>query len=165
MAQDIGHDQHRQLIEDIFNAEHDVVALAAAHGLSPKDLADWIEKQENQRCLAGLCVLADLQTQLMLSRYRLVAVTKLIRQATQQEADISAEQARKACVDLLKLDLKRADLQEAATTAQRLAEETAGDDLAQLRALLYGEREKDEGAGQKGQTETRAECGFDREIV
>jgi hypothetical protein len=42
----------------------------------------------------------------MLSRYCLVAVTRLIQQAMQQEA-VSAEQARKACAALLKLDLTR----------------------------------------------------------
>ena len=87
MAKYIGKERNQSLIEHIFKAELDVVALAAAHKLGPDDLARLIEKEENQKCLAGLCLLADLQTQLMLSRYRLVAVTKLIRQATQQEEE------------------------------------------------------------------------------
>jgi hypothetical protein len=77
-------------------------------------------------------VLADLQTQLMLSRYRLVAVTKLIQQATQQE-DVSAEQARKACADLLKLDLTRLGFDD-------VVDEASGDStMQQLQKLLYGD--------------------------
>jgi len=124
-----------QLIGDIFEASHDVVALAEAHSLSPAELAEWIAEPANQHCLSGLCVLADMQTQLMLSRYRLVAVTKLIQQATQQE-EVSPEQARKACADLLKLDLKRAGSLEIAD-----AEASASEALSpeQLRQMLYGE--------------------------
>ena len=137
MAQKIGKERQASLIRDIFNANHDVVALAEAHRLSPADLADWIDEPTNQRCLSGLCVLADLQTQLMLSRYRLIAVTKLIRQATQQE-DVSAEQARKACADLLKLDLKRADTSEADEGEN---DEDDALDPQRLRAWLYGEQD------------------------
>jgi hypothetical protein len=142
MARKITKQRQADLIRDIFNANHDVVALAEAHSLSPADLAEWIAQPHNQRCLSGLCVLADLQTQLMLSRYRLVAVTKLIQQATQQE-EVTAEQARKACSDLLKLDLKRAGLDEAASAA-----ETAGDaplDAQQLQQMLYGDAPSDVG--------------------
>ena len=137
MAQKIGKERQASLIRDIFNANHDVVALAEAHRLSPADLADWIDEPTNQRCLSGLCVLADLQTQLMLSRYRLIAVTKLIRQATQQE-DVSAEQARKACADLLKLDLKRAA---AAEADEGEKEEDDALDPQRLREWLYGEQD------------------------
>jgi hypothetical protein len=135
MAKKIGKQRQAQLIRDIFNASHDVVALAEAHSLSPAELAEWIGEPANQRCLSGLCVLADLQTQLMLSRYRLVAVTKLIQQATQQE-EVTAEQARKACADLLKLDLKRAG-QQTDAEAEHDPSQTPGPE--QLRQMLYGE--------------------------
>jgi transposase-like protein len=134
MSKSISRKKQAALIRDVFNASHDVVALAEAHGLSPNELAQWITEPDNQHCLSGLCVLADLQTQLMLSRYRLVAVTKLIQQATQQE-DVTAEQARKACADLLKLDLTRVGL---ADLSQN--NDTAGEAMSpqQLRQLLYG---------------------------
>jgi len=136
MAQKFTKKRQAALIRDIFNANHDVVALADAHSLTASELAEWIGEAGNQRCLSGLCVLADLQTQLMLSRYRLVAVTKLIRQATQQE-EVSAEQARKACADLLKLDLKRAGDGAAETGEADEAAEAIGPQ--QLRQWLYGD--------------------------
>lgn len=97
-----------RLIADIMSAEHDVVALARTHELTPDQLAEWAAGEDNRRCLGGLCVLADIQTQLLLSRYRLLAATRLIKLATDEEG--SGDIARRACVDLLKLDLKRADM-------------------------------------------------------
>jgi len=140
MSRQIDKERQARLVRDIFNASHDVVALAEQHSLSPAELAEWIAEPANQRCLSGLCILADLQTQLMLSRYRLVAVTKLIQQATQQE-EVTAEQSRKACADLLKLDLQRAG-QPDAKDAEADASESLGPD--QLRQMLYGN--EDEGA-------------------
>lgn len=99
-----------EMLRDIFEARHDLNGLAEAYGLTPSDLAAWANEDENRDVLHGLCVLADLQTQLMLSRYRQLAVTELIRQATGKAGDdggsVSPEQARKACVDLLRADLK-----------------------------------------------------------
>ena len=132
--------KRRALIADVFEARRDLTGLAEAHRLSPADLAEWINEPANQRCLAGLCLLADLQTQLMLSRYRQVAVSELIKQASgggEDEAAVSVEQARKACVDLLKADLKRAELPDALAA---VAEAKGGgeDDLALLREALFG---------------------------
>jgi hypothetical protein len=138
MPRKISKQRQARLIRDIFNANHDVVALAEAHSLSPAELAEWIADPTNQRCLSGLCVLADMQTQLMLSRYRMVAVTKLIQQATQQE-EVTAEQSRKACADLLKLDLKRVGLE--ASDDRETASDAATLDPDQLRQMLYGESE------------------------
>lgn len=97
-----------KLILDLARAEHDILSFAAAHGLTLDDLVDWAAKPQTRRTLAGLCVLADAQTQLLLSRYRLVAATRLIGQATAEDDTLSAEQVRKACVDLLKTELSRA---------------------------------------------------------
>jgi len=99
----------RELIEDILTARHDVLELARAHDMTPAALADWASDLGNQRLLRGLCELADLQTQVLLSRYRLVAASRLIRLATQEG---EGESARRACVDLLKVDLKLPELQE-----------------------------------------------------
>lgn len=66
------------LLDDLAGAEHDVLSLATRHGLSLDGLVDWACKPETRRTVAGLCVLADAQTQLLLSRYRLVAATRLI---------------------------------------------------------------------------------------
>ncbi|MFK7788286.1 MAG: hypothetical protein AB8C95_02180 [Phycisphaeraceae bacterium] len=97
-----------KLIMDLARAEHDILSFAKAHDLTLDNLVDWAAKPETRRTLAGLCVLADAQTQLLLSRYRLVAATRLIGQATSEDETLSAEQVRKACVDLLKTELSRA---------------------------------------------------------
>lgn len=138
MGRKVSAKRRQALIRDIFNAEHDVVALAQAHGLSPDDLAQWAQIAENRQCLTGLCALADIQTQLLLSRYRLLAASRLIRLATQDDAAASADVARKACVDLLRLDLKRAEAQPADA-----ADGETIDDLATLRELLYGSGDKE----------------------
>lgn len=144
-----------ELIADVFEARRDLSGLAEAHQLSPDALADWIAEEENQKCLAGLCLLADLQTQLMLSRYRQVAVTELIKQASSgasggasgggnDESGISVEQSRKACVDLLKADLKRAELGSSLAAASVSAaddERSAMQEVASIRAALFGEGE------------------------
>ncbi|MEX0652666.1 MAG: hypothetical protein WD534_03545 [Phycisphaeraceae bacterium] len=124
------------LLRDIFNAEHDVVGLAEAHGLTPERLATWAGESDNQACLAGLCVLADYQTQLLLSRYRLLAANRLIRLATQEEEGTGADVARRACVDLLKLDLKRA-MEHTSGSAGDEGEETGEEDVTALRAALF----------------------------
>lgn len=97
------------LILDLARAEHDILSFAKVHGLTLDGLVDWAAKPETRRTLSGLCVLADAQTQLLLSRYRLVAATRLIGQATAEDETLSAEQVRKACVDLLKTELSRAE--------------------------------------------------------
>ena len=97
------------LIRDILNAEHDLMGLGQTHQLTPDQLAQWIEQSDNRQCLLGLCLLADVQTQLLLSRYRLLAANRLIRLATHEDESIKDDTARRACVDLLRLDLKRVD--------------------------------------------------------
>lgn len=96
------------LLDDLARAEHDVLSLAEHHGLSLAGLVDWACRAETRRIIAGMCVLADAQTQLLLSRYRLVAATRLIAQATADADSLPPEQVRRACVDLLKTELSRA---------------------------------------------------------
>lgn len=96
------------LLADLTGAEHDILSLATRHNLSLDELVDWACQPQTRRTVAGLCVLADAQTQLLLSRYRLVAATRLIGQATGDAETLSPEQVRKACVDLLKTELSRA---------------------------------------------------------
>lgn len=98
----------KALLDDLAGAEHDILSLAQRHGLSLSGLVDWACLPETRRTVAGLCVLADAQTQLLLSRYRLVAATRLIGQATADAEMLSPEQVRKACVDLLRTELSRA---------------------------------------------------------
>lgn len=95
------------LLHDLARAEDDILALGERHGIPLGKLAAWAGEPKTQRTVAGLCLLADLQTQLLLSRYRLVAASRLVQQATGQDAALTPEQVRKACVDLLKIELER----------------------------------------------------------
>jgi len=99
--------RRKWLIRDLLDGKNDIVDLAAKYGVTADELAAWIAEPANQRCLAGLCTLADVQTQLMLSRWRHHAANRLIRYATAEESP--AALARRACVDLLKLEMKRAE--------------------------------------------------------
>ncbi len=141
MVEYIGTRKQKLLVEDILSAKYDVVSLAKRHQLSPRRLSDWIGESENHRILQGLCVLADIQAQLLLSRYRLVAAGRLIKMATQ---DDEGDLVRKSCVDLLKLDLKGARGGDVVggREAEILDEDVAGkaEGLASLREKLY-ERE------------------------
>jgi|GEM_PF-1894317 len=108
MSEPVAEQQTRALLDDLASAEHDILSLAQRHGLTLSGLVDWASDPQTRRTVAGLCVLADAQTQLLLSRYRLVAATRLIEQATAGADTLSPEQVRKACVDLLKTELSRA---------------------------------------------------------
>jgi len=125
------------LINDLINADFDLTALHNKYALSPDSLSRWIQDEENHRCLAGLCVLADLQTQLLLSRYRLIAAGRLIDLATSQPEDgkNGLDTSRRACVDLLKLELKRADID--AGFVVRNTDSQPADGVDSLRRLLY----------------------------
>ncbi|MCE9590196.1 MAG: hypothetical protein K8S99_06695 [Planctomycetes bacterium] len=136
----------RELVGDILAARHDLIALAERHGMSVAELADWIGKTEHRRVIRGLCEIADAQAQVLLCRYRQMAVAQLAKLATQEgEAGVSAaalEVTRRACMDMLKIDLRRGDLP---------AGEGSGDapDGASLRDMLYGRGAKP-GGGEGG---------------
>ncbi len=137
MPRKISAKRRSALIKDLINADFDLTALHSKYALSPDSLSQWIQDETNHRCLAGLCVLADLQTQLLLSRYRLIAAGRLIELATNQPDDSKAglENARRACVDLLKLEMKRADIDTEITIAPSDIVSESGIDS--LRNLLY----------------------------
>jgi len=119
MPRSIGRMRRAALIRDILEAKHDLASLAQAHRLKPDELAAWVDDPQNQRVLNGLCKLADVQTQVLLSRYRMLAATRLIKLAT--DADLTEgkpDVARRACVDLLRLDLKRAEVESPDDAAQ-----------------------------------------------
>lgn len=132
----LGIAKRQQLIADILQADHDLVGLGKTHGLSPDDLARWIADADNHDCLLGLCRLADIQTQVLLSRYRLLAANRLIRLATTEDGQVKEDVARRACVDLLRLDLKRAEAM--ARTDDESTHESPLD-LSAFRDLLYGD--------------------------
>jgi len=105
MPRRIGAKKRAALIADIIAAELDWVGIAARYELTPDDLAGWVRESGNRACLTGLCSLADLQAQVLLSRSRLLAASRLIELAT-GAAGGSAEVSRKACVDLMRMESK-----------------------------------------------------------
>lgn len=97
------------LLADLVAAERDIFALAQRHDLGLEALAAWSDRPGVRKTVHRLCRLADLQCQAMLSRYRLVAASRLIAQASAAEGELAPEQVRKACVDLLKAQLADLD--------------------------------------------------------
>ncbi len=134
--------RRRALIADLIAAQGDLMSLGEKHALEPDEMAAWVSDPDNQRTLSGLCVLADLQTQILLSRYRLLAASRLIKLATEDDPEHSPDVARRACVDLLKLELKRADL-EGLGLSQPVGDGSASlvnaADTDALRQMLYGQ--------------------------
>lgn len=128
--------QHASLIADIIAAEADWTGIAERHDLSPEDLSAWAREPSNHQTLRGLCVLADLQTQVLMSRCRLLAATKLLSLATGGEEGAAPEVSRKACVDLLRLDMKSALAEFGLTGDDESSVRSLHD---QLRKELYGE--------------------------
>lgn len=94
---------HRRLIEQLVHGERSPSELADEHEISLERLAKWSSDPANARVLAALSHLSDIRTQMLLSRYRANAAVQLINIAT---ASQPTELSRKACVDLLKADLK-----------------------------------------------------------
>ncbi len=126
------------LIHDLIHADFDLTAIQSKYGLTPDALSQWVKQEANYRCLTGLCTLADIQTQILLSRYRLIAAGKLYELVTREHDNSKSEQdiTRRACVDLLKLELRRADID----TRQSLQDPDNAnrDGLQSLHELLQG---------------------------
>ncbi len=125
----------KALLSDLIAARHDLLQLAQMHGVEPEDLATWVTRPKVRQTLSGLCALSDFQTQLLLSQYRRFAATRLLRLATGEDQDVT-ESARKACVDLLRTELRR--------VAEKGGDEPTDDetspmDAKVLRKELYGE--------------------------
>ncbi|MEM8782470.1 MAG: hypothetical protein AAGE65_06380 [Planctomycetota bacterium] len=129
----------KAMLRDIFEARHDLSGLAEVYDQTPEQLSAWANDAGNRAVLRGLCELADLQTQLMLSRYRQLAVGELIRQATGEDERVTPEQARKACVDLLRADLNPPNANTAAEADA--SSNTEQDDLRALRDALFDQAE------------------------
>ncbi len=111
MPQSIDNTKRVELINDLIHAKLDITELESRYGITPDDLSQWIREPDNYNCLAGLCVVADIQTQLLLNRFRASVATQLFELAMKpvDETKTSLDISRRACVDLLKLDLPRAD--------------------------------------------------------
>lgn len=97
-----GRSRCERLLARVYEAGSDLQDVADEFGMTLGELAEWSDGEGVGRTLRGLYELADTQSQLILSRYRVTVAAKLVRLANQEE---DAELSRKACIDLLKLNL------------------------------------------------------------
>lgn len=89
----------------LLNAQTDFLNLGDATGMTLRDLAKWSTDDDNLHVLRGLVRLADLRTQLLISRFRAAAAYRLLAFAS---SDTASETARKACHDLLTTNMNAA---------------------------------------------------------
>jgi len=92
-----------ELVEKLSLGDTAPTQLAHEHNVPLTRLARWATEPATVRVLEGLAHLAEVRAQMLLSRYRANAAIQLITIAT---ADEPTELSRKACVDLLKADLR-----------------------------------------------------------
>ncbi|MEM0915529.1 MAG: hypothetical protein AAGK09_13075 [Planctomycetota bacterium] len=129
-------DRRHALARDLLDGDADLITLLDRHGMNPEQVRAWLTDTGDADSLRSLVQLADLQAQLMLSRFRLSAVMRLIALANDDDPK-QREPARRACVDLLKAQL------DAGPT--RAKPHKAGDDVhgPDLRELLFGDLDGD----------------------
>lgn len=89
------------LLEDLARADDPPHEIARRHGLSPAELTRWAATPEAARLIDETRRLADDRAAMAVSRARVAAAHALHRLALDAE---HPETARKACVDLLKLE-------------------------------------------------------------
>ena len=94
--------KRRRIVQMVYDGGADAEQLAKSMKVSLERLAEWALDDRMQSTLRGLRTLADMQTQMILSRYRLTAAARLVKMAGQEEG---SELSRKACVDLLRMNL------------------------------------------------------------
>lgn len=100
---------HR-VIELMMDGRLDPVEMAGELGMSLEEMAEAGTDSRSVRVLLKLAGLADLRALIVVSRFRMEAAARLVQMATEGDA---TELARKACVDLLRLDLDARDAREA----------------------------------------------------
>lgn len=76
--------------------------LAGTLGMTLRELACWAMESQNWRTLAALSRLGDLQTHMIVGRFRITAAVHLLGMASGKD---STELARRACADLLEARL------------------------------------------------------------
>jgi hypothetical protein len=150
--------RERVLLAELIRAETDWVGIAERHRLTTSELAEWAARESTVKRLAALSALADLQTQVLLGRCRLMAASRLLTLASSEESG-SAETARRACVDLLKLDRHPPLPPHQETSGSASSAAGLGSEVEDLALLLYG------GVSDEGEAEVvprladRAEAG------
>jgi len=136
------------LMEELVNGKHDAFSLARVHKLRADALIEWIANPDTQRRLRAYCLLADTQAQVMISRHRPHAANRLVRLATSDEKTpegqpaIDPDLARRACVDLLKVDISSPSAPSASSLEAGAPDTTTA---RGFREALFGESKKVDG--------------------
>ncbi len=103
-AHDVGWAE--RLLEGLCAGDLDLRGLSAALAVPLVDLARWVTAASNAALLEGLLRLADARAAMAVCRYRTAAAAVLINIAAQKDDDDRhGDLSRKACVDLLSLEL------------------------------------------------------------
>ena len=89
------------LLNQLFNGNCDLQRWAHEHQMTLEQLAAWGGDESLLESVQKLRRLADAQARLLISRCRLSAVGKLLKIVESAEG----ETARRACVDLLRLEM------------------------------------------------------------
>lgn len=133
----------RTLEEGLLNGE-DVGEMLARLKVGSESFRRWLNSPGVLGRLAARCLSEDLQTALVISRYRPLAASRLGEMAIKQDG---GEMTRRACVDLLRVDLTRAAADLAGVVAaggkrKRSKENRREDSEALLRAIGALQRER-----------------------
>mgnify|MGYP006293194881 CR=1 FL=1 len=105
----------QRIIQLMMDGRLDPAEMANELGLSLEQMAEAGTEAATLRTLLRLAGLADLRARMVVSRFRMEAAARLVQMATEGEA---TELARKACVDLLRLDLDAHELEAGGATAR-----------------------------------------------
>lgn len=93
-----------QVLRQLLEADVDVESLERTLGMRLEMLATWALEEQTHAQVEGLLRWLDMQTQMMIGRYRIAAAARLYELASQSD---NPETARRAATELLKTDLMR----------------------------------------------------------
>jgi hypothetical protein len=94
-----------RIVDELVNCTHHPMELHKKHGITRAKLAKIIKEKAEE--IDTACWIADRQTQAMLSGYRYLAAHRLHHMARGKvdEEIVPVDITRKACVDLLRLNM------------------------------------------------------------
>jgi len=102
MKKAMGKNKKKQTLRQLLVPDVDVAELEDTLGLKLEQVSLWALDEQTQNEVEGLMRWLDMQTQIMIARYRLAAVARLYDLVNTAKNE---ETARRACLDLLKTNL------------------------------------------------------------
>ncbi len=126
-----------RLIESLFRGDEQLSEVASAMQVGVKDLAKLADDETIVRTIGLLRMLGDVKAEQYFRPLRLHALARLVELATQTD---NPELARKACVDLLKVDMDALGGRAQPAWAAQPAREVADDPHLLRQALVVLDR-------------------------